>query len=102
MEADPRHAELVIEQLGLQMFKGVTPPGVDDQEETEDHVCEALDSQAAFVFRGIAARCNYLAADRPDITSLFTEFCQEIVNSPTSRLRLRLKRVGWCLKTQLN
>ena len=43
MEADPRHAELVIEQLGLQISKCATMTGVDDQEETEEDADEALD-----------------------------------------------------------
>ena len=47
MEADPHHAELVIEQLGLLMSKCVTTPGVGDQEDTEQHAFEALDPQAA-------------------------------------------------------
>ena len=62
IEADPRHAEFVIEQLGLLMSKGVTTPEVDDQEEAEDHANEALDPQAATACRSIAARCKYLAA----------------------------------------
>ena len=29
LEADPRHAEMVIERLGLQSRKGVVTPGID-------------------------------------------------------------------------
>ena len=80
MEADPRHAELVIEQRGLLMSKGVTTPGVDDREETAEHAYEALDSQVAIVFRDIAARCNFLAADRPGIMHPVKELRREIAH----------------------
>ena len=50
MEAYPRHAELVTEQLGLRMSKGVTTQGVDDREKIEEHAYEALDPQAAIAF----------------------------------------------------
>ena len=33
LEADPRHAELIVEQLGVQSGKGVTTPGADDAED---------------------------------------------------------------------
>ena len=67
MEADPRHAELIIEQVGLGTAKGASTPGIDDQEEAGEGDPEPLDAQAASSFRGIAALCNYLAFDRPDI-----------------------------------
>ena len=66
-EANPRHAELDIVQLGLLMSKGATTPGVDGLKETQEHAYEALDSQVSTALRAIAARCNYVAADRPDI-----------------------------------
>ena len=97
MEADPRNAEQVIEQLGLLMSKAVTTPGVDDQEEAKEHAYEALDPQAANAFRGIAARCNYLAGDRPDIMYPAKELCRRM-SSPTSRSMLRLKRVNGYLQ----
>ena len=64
-EADLRHAELVVEQLGLQDAKPVSTPGVDealsgggaDGEAEED---DELPAAEATQFRAIAARCNYL------------------------------------------
>ena len=35
LEGDPRHAELVVEQLNLQSGKGVTTPGTDDPADDE-------------------------------------------------------------------
>ena len=99
MEDDLRHAELVMEQLVLQMSKVVIAPGLDDQEETEEHAYEALGPQAESAFRGIAAQCNYLAADRPDIICPAKELCREM-SSPTSRSMFKFKRVGRYLKTR--
>ena len=42
MEADQRHAELIIEQLQLQAGRGVDIPGIDDQDENEEDALEAL------------------------------------------------------------
>ena len=67
LEADPRHAELIIEQLGLLSAKGVLTPGIDDSDDTSEQSDELLSQSDASAFRGMAARCNYLAADRPDI-----------------------------------
>ena len=33
LEADPRHTELIVEQLNLTCAKGVVWPGTDDQDE---------------------------------------------------------------------
>ena len=67
IEADPRHAELIIEQLELTTAKGVSSPGEDEPNEEDSSLNELLDPPAASAFRAIAARCNYLSADRPDL-----------------------------------
>ena len=46
MEVDSRHAELIIEQLGLGTAKGVSTPGLDDQDEVGEGKPEPLDAQA--------------------------------------------------------
>ena len=97
LEADPRHAELVVEQLGLQTAKGVTTPGTDDPEDIDEESNELLGPSEATAFRGMAARCNYLSADRPDIQFPVKELCREM-SSPTARSMTRLKRVGRYLK----
>ena len=66
MEADQRHAELIVEQLQLQVEKGVCTPGMDDQDEHNGDALESLGSLEANSFRGVAARCIYLSADCPD------------------------------------
>ena len=42
MEADQGHAELIIEQLQLKIGKGVSSPGIDDQDDREEDALEAL------------------------------------------------------------
>ena len=48
-------------------------------------------------FRGVVARCNYLAFDRPDIQFATKEICREMSKPTTGSLR-RLKRLGQYLK----
>ena len=65
-EADPRHAELTMEQLGVRSGGGITTAGApEDGQKDEDD--QPLDGRDATLFRGLAARTNYLALDRPDI-----------------------------------
>ena len=63
---------IIVEQLGLGSAKSVATPGVDvpvasaaDDEETEEE--QALPAEDATKFRTVAARCNYLQPDRPDV-----------------------------------
>jgi hypothetical protein len=102
LEADLRHAELIIEQLGLQDSKAVSTPGVDppasgggDDEETVEE--PELPAAEATQFRGIAARCNYLQPDRPDIQYAVKECCR-LMSRPTAKSWELLKRVGRYLK----
>ena len=98
LEADVRHAELIIEQLGLLDSKSCPTPGVDDKtDEPEGEELEPLEGSEATNFRGIAARCNYLAVDRPEILFSVKECCREM-SKPTARSIRRLKRVGRYLK----
>ena len=60
IEADPRHAEIIIERLGLENEKGVVTPGVSgaDEEDVEDDT--PFVGQAITQYRGAIARCNYM------------------------------------------
>ena len=66
LEAGPRHAELVIEQLDVGSSRAAVTLGIDgrEEEDTEEDI-EIIGADAAR-FRGVATRCNYLAFDRPD------------------------------------
>ena len=94
IEAGQRHAELIIDQLNLRTGKGVTSPGADDDDDGQEIELSPADASA---FRGMAARCNYLSADRTDIMFPVKELCREM-SKPTQRSMTRLKRVGRYLK----
>ena len=82
VEADPRHAELVVEQLGIE-DKGLSTPGVSgiDEEDTEEAV--PLEREDITRYRGVTTRCNYLAADRLDCVFAIKEGCREMRKSTT-------------------
>ena len=66
-EADPRHAELIQEQLGIKSGGGITTAGAGQEENATEEESEELTGKDITLFRGLAARCNYLSLDRPDI-----------------------------------
>ena len=87
-----------MEQLGLQDSKPVSTPGVDTAaggggDDEGSTVEEELPPAEATLFRGIAARCNYLQPDRPDIQFAVEECCR-LMSRPTPRAWELLKRVG--------
>ena len=71
-EADPRHVDLIIEDLGLESANGsdVTDSKVDINETDTE-----LDHEDAYRFRSIATNLNFLAADRIDIQFASKEMC---------------------------
>jgi hypothetical protein len=64
-EGDPRHVEKLLLELGLSGSKPVSTPGLKPSME-QHHADEALPDSKVTHFRGLAARANYLSADRPD------------------------------------
>ena len=97
IEADPRHAELVIEQLGLEADSGVATPGVSGADEEDNDNDVPLVGEDITRYRGVIARCNYLGADRPDALFAIKEGCPEMSKPTTGSLR-RLRRIGRYLK----
>ena len=78
IEADPRHAELIVEQSGVEVACVAASPGVggaddDDKDDDEDIVGTDLTR-----FRGVSARCKYLRFDRPDVQFATREICREM------------------------
>ena len=75
VEAEPRHVQLILKEMGMEECKGSDVVGrtpLDDEEETE------LLPQDARRFASIAARCNFLAADRIDIQFACKEVCRRM------------------------
>ena len=93
LEADPRHAELIIEQLGIKDERMIGTPGVEGKEEEDEATDVPLEGETARDFRMVAARCNYLSLDRPDIQFAVKESCRDMSSPTTGSLR-RLKRIG--------
>ena len=64
LEADPRHAEIIVGMLGLKQSNAVTTPGVKEESAGGE---EKLEGRDASKYRAMTARGNYLAQDRSDI-----------------------------------
>ena len=93
LEADQRHAELIVEQLRLSDAKGVVSPGEVEKPSDAEENDEELPKDEAGLFRSIAARANYLAQDRPDIMFAVKEICSKMA-TPTRGAWKALKRLG--------
>ena len=86
-----------MEQLGLKDDKGIGIPGllgVDEDDHDDDVPLTGADITS---YRGVIARCNYLASDRPDCNFAIKEGCREMSAPTTGSLR-RLVRIGRYLK----
>jgi len=91
--ADPRHAEEIVQHFGLDgSSKGLDVPIIKEDEmgigPGEDLVGEGLRE-----FRGLAARANYLSADRVDVQYAAKEICRDMAK-PNDRSMAKLKRLA--------
>jgi hypothetical protein len=109
LEADPRHAELVITELGLENAKASRVPGnkvTDENLEAQDRdswwqpkesetdtEAETLDAESARRYRAVAARLTHLAVDRPDIQYAVKEAARAM-SSPCSHHWQQLSKTG--------
>ena len=75
MEADPRQAEKLVAECGLEGAKTVATPGI-RQSFAEAEKDEPLPEHLHTAFRGAAARANYLAADQLDCQFAAKEICR--------------------------
>jgi hypothetical protein len=90
-EADPKHAKILCEELGLaEGSKGLDSPA-SKQEAGEDE--SPLDKGEATRFRALAARASYLAMDRIDLMFAAKELCREMAE-PKPAAWGRLKRLA--------
>ena len=85
LEADLRHAELIVEQLGLSSANPVSTPGIpnmpDDDEDDDDDSVEWLSPAEATVYRAIAARCVIIYSQLARIYSLQSKRCADVCRS---------------------
>ena len=75
MEADQRHVEIILKQLGMESCKGGDIVGV---RPTLSEVEVEMSPQDVTRFRSLAARCNRLAADRLDMQFACNEVCRRM------------------------
>jgi len=92
-EADPRHAEIVIKELGLTDAKGVVTPGTKDEGTTKADCEKPLEGHKASEYRAHTARLNYLTTDRPDIAFSVKELARTM-SAPTNGCWDKLKRLA--------
>ena len=96
-EADQRHGEMMVAEMGLGKTKGVGAPGEDEAKwEIEGNDVE-LQGEDIKGYRGLAARGNYLASDRVDIQYAVKEICRGMAK-PTKGGKKKLKRLVRYLK----
>ena len=90
-EADPRLAERLIQQVGLEGANGAATPGgkMGANEITTE---TELPQSEWTLFRGAAALANFLSADRPDITYSAKEVCR-FMSRPTNLALVALKKL---------
>ena len=91
-EADPRQVEKLLESLDLEDAKKVATPGVKPLPE-QILADTPLPAEQHTIFRALGARCNYLAADRPDIQFSAKEICRWMAN-PTELSMVALRKLG--------
>ena len=91
-EADPKHAQLVIEEMGLSADSRSVDSPIEKDAPSEEGECK-LEKEPASKFRRVAARLNYLATDRPDIQFAVKEICRGMA-APVERHAKMLKRMA--------
>ena len=81
---------MIIQELGLTGANGVTVPGRKEDPLEDDSELSAADTTR---FRALAARANYLSADRPDLMYAVKELCRGMAK-PTQWYWNKLKHLG--------
>ena len=92
-EADPRHVEIIKQQLTLEEAKAVSTPGTKEEDRIAADQDEPLDEDQATRYRALTARCNYLSPDRPDVSFAVKELARNMA-SPKKGDWTRPKRLG--------
>ena len=96
-EADTRHQELVIKELGLEDSSVVSTPFGPEEQRVPTESGEPLEAGEATRYRALVARLNYLALDRPHIMFGVKEVANRMSAPCTPDWNL-LKRIGRYLR----
>jgi hypothetical protein len=84
-EADPRHAELIVAQLGLAGAKSVTTPGTKLKAEEALAKSPALGPSETRLYRSVTMRAQYLSSERGDLQFVVGEKCRRRFSRSQSR-----------------
>ena len=94
-EADPRHAEMIIRQLGLEGSKGISTPS--EKKKLSDVVATSglppMNPERTTLFRSLVMRAQFLGQDRADIAESVKSLTRKM-KSPTEADFKDLKRLG--------
>ena len=96
-EADQRHVDLIVKETGADKASVLSHPGGDKKDIEKEEESEELQGAEGTRFRAVAARANYLAADRPDIQYAVKEICRKMAK-PVRGDWQKLVRLGRYLK----
>ncbi len=92
MEADPRQVEKLVRDRSRDGASTVATLGTKLSKEQAAADTE-LEREKHSPFRAVAARCTYLASDRPDVQFAAKEVCRWMA-TPTTASLSALKRLG--------
>ena len=92
LEADPIHAELIIDQLGIESAGRITTAGT-AEDVVEMSESAELEGRQTSLIRGLAARANDLSMGRPEVQYASKEVCHEM-SKPTIQSLAKMKRIG--------
>ena len=81
---------MVVEQLTMHGTKGILPPGIDELMTDKENVLPGEDTTE---YGSLAARLNYVSADRPDIKFAVKELCR-CMSAPTNNSQETLRSVA--------
>ena len=93
-EADPRHVQILVNELGLQDAKPAPTPGV---RRSDSEATEPLSEYDMRRFRSLVMRCNFLSLDRPDVAYASKELARAM-STATNQDWNGLKRLVRYLK----
>jgi hypothetical protein len=98
-EADVRHANMIVEQLGLSKANGVDVPTskLSSEAQYAEFNSAVLSPEQAQLYRSLTMRAAYLAQDRPDIGEATKRLARHM-KTPTEGAFQNLKRLARYLK----
>ena len=92
-EADPQHRKKVLEYFGFESNARKLSSNGEKSEKEEEWELEDLEKEEATVYRGLAARLNYMSQDSPDLQFPIKACSQEMAKPK----RGSWKRIKNCL-----